>query len=117
MAANLVFKNGFFKTNSRSFNDQNLKDALLRFIQQKESYKLRYIQHQYEYGFDGYSYLGQTDSTNQYATDLLHSFVISDFIDSSKFPQEFNKFFSMEWAMLQEKIKILELELKIKQEN
>lgn len=111
MAANLVFKNGFFQTDSRSFKDSGLKQSLVNFIEKEEEYKSSFLQRNYDYGFDGYSYLGQEDSSNQYASDLLHSFVISDFVKPDGFPREFEGFFELEWKPLQEKVKQLELEI------
>lgn len=111
MVANLVFKNGFFQTKSRSFNSSILRKALSVFIEKDAGYKSKFLQKEYGYGFDGYSYLGQEDSSNQYASDRLHSFVISDFTEPENFPIEFKNFFDKEWHELQLKIKDLELEM------
>ena len=111
MAANLVFKDGFFQTESRCFDASGLKDALQCFIANNKTYKSNYLQSCFDYGFDGYSFIGQKDSSNQYASDLLHSFVISDFHTPNRFPKEFNSFFSKEWNNLQIEIRKLELEI------
>lgn len=111
MAANLVFKNGFYQTDSRSFNDSELKSALVSFVSQNKVYKMDYLQKEFPYGFDGYSFQGQEDSSNQYPSDRLHSFVISDFITPSRFPKEFQSFYSNSWNSLQLKIRQLELEI------
>jgi isopenicillin N synthase-like dioxygenase len=111
MAANLVFKNGFFQTNSRSFKSDELQGALVDFIKNEMPYKSNFLQSKYGYGFDGYSFMGQTDSSNQYATDMLHSFVLSDFQDAKNFPKEFHSFFNENWKSLQLKIRRLETEV------
>lgn len=111
MAANLVFKNGYYQTKSRSFDVHLIQKGLLDFIEHDSAYKSQYLQKNYHYGFDGYSYMGQEDSTNQYATDLLHSFVISDFEKQENFPKEFNPFFKKDWMVLEAKIRELELEI------
>lgn len=111
MAANLVFKNGYFQTKSRSFPSERIQNGWINFVQRNREYKSQFMQKKYGYGFDGYSFMGQKDSSNQYATDLLHSFVISDFQNSENFPREFDLFFEKDWQELQDKIRSLELEI------
>ena len=106
-----MFKNGYLKSDINSFTNENLKNGFELFLKQQSSYKEQFSQKKYNYGFDGYSFLGQEDSSNQYATDLLHSFVISDFRDANLFPKEFQHFFSLEWIALQKKIKELEISI------
>lgn len=55
--------------------------------------------------------MGQKNSLNQYDTDLLHSFVLSEFSKKEQFPVEFHSFLKTEWHELISKIKTLELEL------
>ena len=59
---------------------------------------------------------GQEDSLNQYATDKLHSFVLSDLHEINRFPFEFQNFLSNEWPRLIQQGKSLELQL-IKENN
>ncbi|OIQ30935.1 MAG: hypothetical protein BM564_01615 [Bacteroidetes bacterium MedPE-SWsnd-G2] len=91
--------------------DSSVKKALSSFINQPDSYKSKFLQSAYNVGFDGYSYIGQKDSLNQYDTDLLHSFVISDFVSVDKYPKEFHQFLATEWQVLTTAIKTIELEL------
>ena len=111
MTANLVFKNGFFQTQSRSFNVDIIQQGFFNFLNQEMSYKKQFLQKVYNYGFDGYSYMGQEDSSNQYASDLLHSFVISDFQNYHNFPNEFHPFFTEYWSVLQNKVREIEVEV------
>lgn len=111
MEANIVFKNGFYQTKSKSFKDKTIRQCLVNFIAREKEYKSKYLQKNYNYGFDGYSFMGQKDSSNQYFSDLLHSFVISDFQEKDNFPKEFFPFFKKYWLELQTKIKNLELEI------
>lgn len=111
MTANLVNKGRYFIYNSPTFPDGLLKQGLMKFVQSPDENKSKYLQKNYSYGFDGYSYLGQEDSTNQYPTDLLHSFVISDFVPPHEFPIEFASFFAKEWDVLESKIRDIEKEM------
>ena len=45
------------------------------------------------YGFDGYSYAGQTDSTNQAEDDLVSTFVFSNFFPPDRFRPKFAAIF------------------------
>ncbi|QIW11031.1 2OG-Fe(II) oxygenase family protein [Francisella sp. LA112445] len=83
---------------------ENLANSLKSFILREKAYKDKYLQKNFSKGFDGYSYLGQEDSTNQGATDLLHTFVLSNLHESSCFPIEFKKFLSNEWADIYKQI-------------
>ncbi|MFT4753195.1 MAG: hypothetical protein ACI85Q_000733 [Salibacteraceae bacterium] len=44
MSANLVFKNGFFQTKSRSFDSEVLRKSLLKFVAQNKTYKSMFLQ-------------------------------------------------------------------------
>ena len=83
---------------------EDLANSLKSFILKEKSYKDKYLQKNFFKGFDGYSYLGQQYSTNQGATDLLHTFVLSNLHDPSCFPIEFKKFLSSEWADISKQI-------------
>jgi hypothetical protein len=89
MNVKVELKNGYFKSNL-CLKDRLIDTAYKEFISKDFTYKKTYLQKKYNYGFDGYSYLGQKDSSNQYAEDLLHSFVISEFSDPKTFPKEFD---------------------------
>lgn len=103
-----MFKKGFYKSELKSFDLIEIEKSFNSFLSTNFEYKEQFLQSNYSYGFDGYSYLGQKNSTNQYSTDLLHSFVISDFIDFNLFPKEFHSFFLKKWDTLQTEIRALE---------
>lgn len=99
------------KTTVPKSSDLSLKSGFNQFLKQHESYKKEFLQTHYNCGFDGYSYMGQKDSSNQYDTDLLHSFVLSEFSDKKRFPIEFQGFLKDDWDALISKIKTIELEV------
>jgi len=97
-------------------SDEVIKDAFQRFLEQSEDYKNTYRQSHFNCAFDGYSFLGQTDSLNQYSTDLLYSFVLSKFSSINKFPKEFSKVLETYWDTVITKVKSIE-EMVVKQLN
>jgi hypothetical protein len=99
------------KTTVPKSSDLHLKTSFDRFLKQPMSYKREYLQAHFNSGFDGYSFMGQKDSSNQYDTDLLHSFVLSEFSDKSHFPKEFSRFLEDDWDTLISKIRTIELSL------
>ena len=95
-------------------SDKSIKESFIRFLKSPSHYKNEFLQSRYNTAFDGYSYLGQKDSLNQYDTDMLHSFVLSDFQHIEYFPKEFHGFLSKEWPELTARVR--ERELKITKE-
>ncbi|MGL1888028.1 MAG: hypothetical protein OCD76_16050 [Reichenbachiella sp.] len=98
-------------TSSEKRSDVKVKQAFREFLSEPIEYRSDYLQAKFTKGFDGYSFLGQEDSTNQYETDLLHSFVLSKFSEPSAYPVEFHDFLSQEWDTLIEEVRELELEM------
>lgn len=92
-------------------SDTKIKKALSDFVNKERSYKEHYLQSKYKTAFDGYSYIGQKDSLNQYDTDMLHSFVLSEFQDFKYFPEEFHSFLKEDWNDLITTIKAIEVDL------
>ncbi|MDO5615805.1 MAG: 2OG-Fe(II) oxygenase family protein [Cruoricaptor ignavus] len=92
-------------------SSEQLEKDFKSFLQQPIEYRNRYLQKNASGGLQGYSYMGQTDSKNQYPTDLLHSFVLSDAYGFSFFPNEFQDFCNNHWERLTTKIKNLEKKL------
>ncbi|UOY04746.1 hypothetical protein L0P88_12340 [Muricauda sp. SCSIO 64092] len=88
---------GLVRTNIPVFSDIELRAALVTFVKRTWDYRKTYLQKELKVAFDGYSYLGQEDSLNQYSFDQLHSFVISDLLPYSSFPKEFHTFLLQEW--------------------
>lgn len=97
-------------------SDCIIKKSFRQFLNQSDDYKNKFLQSNYNIAFDGYSFFGQTDSLNQYDTDMLYSFVISNFQPVERFPKEFHTFLSTHWLELVEKIKEKELQI-IKKQN
>ena len=93
-----------------------ISTALFNFVKKNSRYKEQFLQSRYNTAFDGYSYIGQKNSLNQYENDMLHSFVISEFQDSKYFPEEFHSFLKEDWKKLITIVKNAEL-TKIKELN
>lgn len=91
--------------------NKNITEAFSSFLKKEDSYKNKYLQSNYKNAFDGYSFMGQKDSLNQYDTDMLHSFVLSEFNNIERFPKEFHSFLKEEWPRITDKIKRHELEI------
>lgn len=106
-----MFKNDYIKSDLKCFDKNILKTGFQSFLKGDTHYKEQFLQKHFNYGFDGYSFLGQKDSSNQYETDLLHSFVISDFCEAKIFPLEFQQFLQSEWNTLQKNIRALERDI------
>jgi len=91
--------------------DVGIRNSFSNFLYQSPEYRNRFLQSSYKTAFDGYSFIGQKDSLNQYETDLLHSFVLSDLQSVDRFPKEFSSFLTNEWPKLITAIKKIELQL------
>ncbi|MGO5000178.1 2OG-Fe(II) oxygenase family protein [Oceanisphaera sp. W20_SRM_FM3] len=100
-----------FETQILGKDDTQLRHALRNFVLQDTEYKKPYLQANFAKIQEGYSYWGQTDSTNQDYRDMLHSFVISEFHPPADFPKEFHGFFSEQWDELQTAVRNSELAL------
>ncbi|MFD0798987.1 2OG-Fe(II) oxygenase family protein [Maribacter chungangensis] len=88
---------GFITTNIPASKDSVLRTALQRFLELPLSERMQYSQKKLGVAFDGYSYMGQTDSLNQYDKDLLHSFVLSDISTVETFPETFQEYLKQEF--------------------
>lgn len=75
---------------------------LKSFVQQSLSYRSNYLQSKFNVAFDGYSFDGQTDSINQGPDDPLHSFVLSDFSELQRFPDQFQSFLQHAWPQIKQ---------------
>lgn len=100
-----------FNTHMPGKDDTQLRTALRNFVLQDAAYKKPYLQANFAKFQEGYSYWGQTDSTNQDYRDMLHSFVISEFHSPTDFPKEFQPFFAEQWDELQTAVRNSELAL------
>ncbi|MFT7033894.1 MAG: hypothetical protein ACJA2S_002403 [Cyclobacteriaceae bacterium] len=104
----ITIEDGIIKTAIPAFSNQLLKECFHSFLDQEEGYRKSYLQTNYGYAFDGYSYYGQSDSSNQAYDDLLETFVFSNFFPKGKFPKEFSAFFSQQWNQLLHSISTIE---------
>lgn len=102
---------GFITTNISAFNDDLLRTALQRFLVLSPVERQNYSQNELSLAFDGYSFLGQTDSLNQYDKDLLHSFVLSDIGKLERFPEAFQSYLRQEFPEHLAYIRALEIEV------
>jgi len=92
-------------------SDLKIKNALFNFVKKDSRYKNNFLQSKYNTAFDGYSYIGQKDSLNQYDTDMLHSFVLSEFQNIENFPKEFHNFLTEDWNELITTVRAIELNI------
>jgi len=100
-----------FETDIPRQSDAALRVALREFVQLSQEEKEPYLQDRFDHGFDGYSYWGQSDSKNQYDTDMLHSFVISEFTPAEQFPAGFQTFFETDWAGIRKTVRQVERDI------
>ncbi|CAN0587399.1 unnamed protein product, partial [Ectocarpus sp. 12 AP-2014] len=102
---------GFITTNIPASKDTVLRTALQRFLEMPLSERMQYSQRKLGIAFDGYSYMGQADSLNQYDKDLLHSFVLSNISAVATFPETFQEYLRQEFLEQLAYIKALEKEV------
>jgi len=84
--------------------------SLRSFLNREEDYKAKFLQTKFNQGFEGYSFMGQEDSANQYADDQLFTCVISDYVDQSVHAAEFAALFQAQEKLIPQ-IASLEVEL------
>lgn len=111
MNTNLRYDGGLIITDYPSQSVKGIQSSFKEFLDQSKNYQEKYLQKHFTQAFDGYSYLGQKDSSNQYDTDLLHSFVLSGLSHTDKFPKEFHTFLVNDWRELILKVRDLEQEV------
>ena len=80
---------GIWYTGVPSLDPATHLSCLRTFLAREEAYKSKFLQTRLNSLFEGYSYMGQEDSSNQYADDRLFTYVLSDFFDSSRHAPEF----------------------------
>jgi len=79
---------GIWYTGVKAFDSSIHISSLREFLNQNQAYKDGFLQTKFDSVFEGYSYLGQEDSANQYADDQLFTYVISDYFDTSRHAKE-----------------------------
>ncbi|CAG5086213.1 2OG-Fe(II) oxygenase family protein [Parvicella tangerina] len=103
-----MFRNGYHKTGIKALDDDAFKKAFKNFVSKDFSYRENFLQKHFKKSIDGYSYLGQEDSLNQYDFDQLHSFVLSRFNNLDDFPDEFRPLLTEPWDKILGLVKNLE---------
>lgn len=106
-----MFQNGYLNTGVKALSSKELQDAFESFLLQDESYRLRFLQSEFRNSIDGYSFMGQKDSLNQYDFDQLHSFVLSRFNPLVHFPEEFRDFLENSWEPIMDSVKHVERQI------
>lgn len=76
--------------------------SLKRFLSKPEDYKQKFLQKEFDYAFEGYSFLGQEDSLNQGEEDKVFTYVLSDFFDSNRHPIEFHDLISSQKEIIRQ---------------
>ena len=98
---------GLLETGIAPMDRTKMVTCLRDFMSQHQKYRYKYLQKNFDYAFEGYSYLGQTDSTNQGVEDLVHTYVISDFFSPEKHAKEMGNIFGQELNMVKQLIRHL----------
>ena len=88
---NHFLENGLLYTGIKTQSSTLYKKYLNEFLKRQNSYKEKFLQKNINYAFDGYSYKGQKDSTNQYPEDQVFTYVWSDFSDNKPHAKEILK--------------------------
>ena len=104
-----MINSSIFNFNAELFSNENLISAFKIFLSKPIEYRTQFLQNKYVNAFDGYSFLGQEDSLNQYSTDQLHSFVFSEFTKVDSFPKEFETYLKTEFLEVKKAVTTLEL--------
>ena len=116
-------KEGIITLDIPALSSAQLEKGFSNFLKEPEAYKQQFLQRHFNFGFDGYSYQGQKDSSNQGDDDLLDTFVFSDLRAASEFPEAFQVYFKQGWLATLNSIKTIEqalasgLGLKIETQN
>ena len=102
---------GYLITSKPALGNEELLSCFRALIDTDPAYKQRYLQKRFGYAFDGYSYAGQADSSNQAEDDVVSPFVISEFYEVERYPSEFRPFLDGGWHTTLQTIRALEIEL------
>ncbi|MDE0140547.1 MAG: 2OG-Fe(II) oxygenase family protein [Caldilineaceae bacterium] len=102
---------GYLVTSFAALDRSELLDAFRTFIHRSRSYQLRFLQKQYGYAYDGFSFYGQTDSSHQAEDDLISTFVLSEFYPADRYPEEYLGFLKGSWKEVAETVRSLETAL------
>ena len=110
-SANSLKSSGYLVTSCAALDSSELQEAFRSFICRNRDYQLRFLQKQYGYAYDGFSYYGQSDSSHQAEDDLISTFVLSEFYPVERYPVEFHGFLSGSWKEVEKTVRSLEIDL------
>ena len=110
-SAELLRSRGYLVTSCAAVDSSELQEAFRTFIGRDRDYQLRFLQKQYGYAYDGYSYYGQSDSSHQAEDDLISTFVLSEFYPMERYPVEFHGFTNGSWKEVVQTVRSLEIDL------
>ena len=110
-SAELLRSRGYLVTTCAAVDSSELQEAFRTFIGRDRDYQLRFLQKQYGYAYDGYSYYGQSDSSHQAEDDLISTFVLSEYYPVERYPVEFQSFLNGSWQGLLQTVRSLEIDL------
>ncbi len=102
---------GHLVTSCAALDRSELLEAFRAFICRDRDYQIRYLQKQYGYAYDGFSYYGQSDSSHQAEDDLISTFVLSEFYPVERYPLEFHGFLNGRWKEVVQTVRSLEKDL------
>ncbi len=101
---------GIWYTGFPCFSPETHISCMSSFLSRDETYKANFLQTKFDTLFEGYSYMGQEDSANQYAADRLFTYVISEFFEATRHATEFQPLLN-EQSQFMPQIRALEKEL------
>ena len=110
-SADFLKSRGYLVTTCAAVDSSELREAFRTFIGRDRDYQLRFLQKQYGYAYDGYSYYGQSDSSHQAEDDLISTFVLSEYYPVERYPVEFQSFLNGSWQGLLQTVRSLEIDL------
>lgn len=109
--ANALNSDGYLVAPCPALDGSEIQQAFRAFIRREREHQLRFLQKEYGYAYDGFSYYGQTDSSHQAHDDLISTFVLSEFYPVERFPPEFHGFLNSRWQEVVQVVRGLETEL------
>lgn len=110
-AAKMLVEKGFYYSDIKAWSSSEITDTFKQFLQRSDDEKMEFLQKEINSVFDGYSYQGQADSLNQGPEDLVHTFVISEFTDHTRFSIEWRNYLATQFKALSSLLQTIESSL------
>lgn len=107
----LLKSQGYLVTSCPALDRDPLLQAFRLFLAREPGYRRGFLQKNYGYAYDGYSYLGQSDSSHQAEDDLVSTMVLSQFTPRDRFPAEFHSFLDVGWREALQTVRRIEIAL------